>query len=161
MATYLHGSYPYKHHQEQDSANKHRTPTSCEKLRQVGCQEDGFDGAVGAHKHYHEDSRHAFAMQVETEQKGGHQHGNGDGESVSCLHVRGVAKEQDDEHHANVHGKVDNWDIELSLDVCRMLNSHARPEVQVHGFAQNGEGSTDKSLTGNDSRTRSHDDGKE
>ena len=29
-------------------------------------------------------------MQVETEQQGSHQHGDGDGESVGCLHVRGM-----------------------------------------------------------------------
>ena len=42
----------------------------------------------------------------------------------------------------------------------RMLDSHAWPEVQVHGFAQYGEGSADKCLTRNDCRTRGHDDGK-
>ena len=100
-------------------------------------------------------------MQVETEQQGGHQHGDGDGESVGCLHVRGVAKEQDDDNHADVHGKVDHRDIELSLYMGRMLDSHAGPEVQVHGFAQYGEGSADKCLTRNDCRTRGHDDGEE
>ena len=79
-------------------------------------------------------------MQVETEQQGSHQHGDGDGESVGCLHVRGVAEEQDDENHADVHGEVDHRDIELPLNMGRMLDSHARPEVQVHGFAQYGEG---------------------
>ena len=87
MAAYLHGSNPNIHHQKQDSANKHRTPSSCEKLRQIGCQEDCLDGAVCAHKQYREDSRHALAVQVETEKQGGHQHGDGDGEPVGCLHV--------------------------------------------------------------------------
>lgn len=32
MASYLHGPNPYIHHQEQDSANEHRTPSSSEKL---------------------------------------------------------------------------------------------------------------------------------
>ena len=32
LATYLHGTYPYIHHQEQDSANEHCAPASCEKL---------------------------------------------------------------------------------------------------------------------------------
>ena len=100
-------------------------------------------------------------MQVETEQQSGHQHGDGDGESVGSLHVRGVAEKQDDEYHADVHGEVYYWYIELSLNVGRMLYSHAWPEVQVHGFAQNGEGSADKCLTGNDCRTRGHDDGEE
>ena len=36
----------------------------------------------------------------------------------------------------------------------RMLDSHARPEVQVHGFAQYGEGSADECLARNDCRTR-------
>ena len=45
--------------------------------------------------------------------------------------------------------------------MCRMLDSHAGPEVQVHGFAQYGECSADKCLTRNDSRTRGHDDGEE
>ena len=74
--------------------------------------------------------------------------------------MRGVAEEQDDEHHADVHGEVDYRDIELSLYMGRMLDSHAWPEVQVHGFAQYGEGAADKCLTGNDCRTRGHDDGK-
>ena len=161
MASYLHGPNPYIHHQEQDSANEHRTPSSSEKLRQVGCQKDGFDGAVCAHKQYRQDSRHALAVQVETEQKGGHQHGDGDGESVGCLHVRGVAKEQDDENHADVHGKVDHRDIELSLYMGRMLDSHTQPEVQVHGFAQYREGAADKCLTCHDCRTRGHDDGED
>ena len=100
-------------------------------------------------------------MQVETEQQSGHQHGDGDGESVGSLHVRGVAEKQDDEHHADVHSEVYYWYIELPLNVGRMLYSHAWPEVQVHGFAQNGEGSADKCLTGNDCRTRGHDDGEE
>lgn len=87
MVAYLHGSNPYIHHQKQDSANKHRTPSSREEFRQVGCQEDCLDGAVCAHKQYREDSRHTLAVQVETEKQGGHQHGDGDGESVGCLHV--------------------------------------------------------------------------
>ena len=97
-------------------------------------------------------------MQVETEQQSGHQHGDGDGETVSSLHVRGVAKEQDDENYADIHGKVDHRYIELSLYMGRMLDTHTRPEVQVHGFAQYGEGAANKRLTGNDCRTRSHDD---
>ena len=100
-------------------------------------------------------------MQVETEQQCGHQHGDGDGETVGCLHVRGVAEEQDDENHTDVHGEVDCRDIELTLYMGRMLDSHAWPEVQVHGFAQYGEGAADKCLTGNDCRTRGHDDGEE
>ena len=32
MAAYLDGVDPYIHHQEQDSANKHRTPSSCEEF---------------------------------------------------------------------------------------------------------------------------------
>ena len=100
-------------------------------------------------------------MQVETEQQGSHQHGDGDGESVGCLHVRGVAEEQDDENHADVHGEVDHRDIELPLNMGRMLDSHARPEVQVHGFAQYGEGSADECLARNDCRTRGHDDSEE
>ena len=32
MSAYLHGSHPYIHHQEQDSANEHRTPSSCEEF---------------------------------------------------------------------------------------------------------------------------------
>ena len=43
----------------------------------------------------------------------------------------------------------------------RVLNSHAWPEVKVHGFAQNGEGSADECLTRNDCSTCGHDDGEE
>ena len=32
MAAYLHGFHPHVHHQEQDSANEHRTPSTCKKL---------------------------------------------------------------------------------------------------------------------------------
>ena len=75
--------------------------------------------------------------------------------------MRGVAKQQDDENYTDVHGKVDHRDVELSLYVGGMLDSHTRPEVQVHGFAQNGEGSADKCLTCNDCSTCGHDDGEE
>ena len=70
--------------------------------------------------------------------------------------MRRVAEEQDDENHADVHGEVDHRDIELPLNMGRMLDSHARPEVQVHGFAQYGEGSADECLARNDCRTRGH-----
>ena len=36
-----------------------------------------------------------------------------------------VMEKQDDEHHADVHGEVYYWYIELSLNVGRMLYSHA------------------------------------
>ena len=74
--------------------------------------------------------------------------------------MRGIAEQQDDENHTDVHGKVDHRDKQLILDMGRMLDAHARPEMQVHGFAQYGECSTDKCLTRNDCRSLCHDDGK-
>ena len=50
-------------------------------------EKEGVQEIDAADKQYRQDSRHALAVQVETEQKGGHQHGYGDGESVGCLHV--------------------------------------------------------------------------
>lgn len=100
-----------------------------------------------------------LGSQVETKQQGSHQHRDGNGETIGCLHVRGVAKQQDDENHTDVHGKVNHRDKQLSLYMGRVLDSHARPEMQVHSFAQYGESSTDECLTRHDGCTRGHDDG--
>ena len=155
------GTHPHQHHAEKNARDEQRTPSSGKKLGEVGGQEDALYDTVAANKDHAEDARHAPLAQVEAQEQGGHQHRDGDGKSVGGLHVGGVAKEEEDQHHTDIHGHIDRRDKQLALDMSGMLDAHPRPEVEVHRLAQDGERATDEGLACHDGCPCSHHDGED
>ena len=108
------GTHPHQHHAEKNARDEQRTPSSGKKLGEVGGQEDALYDTVATDKDHAEDARHAPLAQVEAQEQGGHQHRQGDGKSVGRLHVGGVAKEEKDQHHTDIHGHIDRRDKQLA-----------------------------------------------
>ena len=126
-------------------------------LGHVGREKETLDGEIDHQEDAHRPTRHPSLHQVAGEHEGGDDHGQGDGQTVGCLHVgRGLEHEhRDDTQH--VEHVVDDGDVDLALVGRRVLEAQHRPEVEVNGLAEDGEAAADEGLAGNDGRTGGHD----
>ena len=53
------------------------------------CNEEGtFDGKINDKEYDNYINRNLFIVEINAQQAGGHQHGNGDGKSIGRFHVR-------------------------------------------------------------------------
>ena len=86
-STDFQSGYPHKHDKAEYAAYQYRKPTSGYKFGEVRGKKYAFDYTIGSYKQNNQPTRGTVHTQVETQKQGCHQHGDGDGQSVGCLHV--------------------------------------------------------------------------
>ena len=120
---------PYIHHDEHDTSHEHRHPSAMNELEHVGNEEDTLKSDEENHKRYRDERRHTALPQIGEEQEGGHEHRDGDGQTVGGFHVLGTLEEQNDEDAEHVERRVDKRYVELSLHVGGVFDFLTWPEL--------------------------------
>ena len=100
------------------------------ELAETGDEEDRFDPAEHQQHQIGQESLLSEIAQIDAEQERGHQHGNGDGESVGRFHAGTGPEVQHHEGAADPEQTVDGADVELPLGIGGIADFQVRQEVQ-------------------------------
>ena len=100
------------------------------------------------------------AGDIARQQRGGHEHGHGDGEAIGAFHALGVLEQQHDEDAADPHDVVDERNIELTLGVAGVVDAQVRHKVEARCLGYQRERAGDERLRGDDGRHGRKHDGK-
>ena len=97
-------------------------------------------------------------MQIDRQEQGGHNHRDGNGETVGSLHVGGLGKVDHYEGAGDPEQPVHERNVDLSLDGGWIEHLDPWPDIQRNGFADERIGSADQSLTGDNGGSGGDDD---
>ena len=152
------GIVPDIHYHTDDARQQHGNPTAIEELRKVGYKEDTFQDYVKTNNGEDRPPHLPHMMQIASEEQCGHKHRYRNGKSVRRLHIARGTEQQYDYYAEHIKADIYKGNIELALHICRILDALPWPEVQVHGFTEDGEGTADKCLARHYCRNGSHGD---
>src|SRR5579872_2135743 len=116
-------------------------------------------GTLYAQEHdqdgYHQPHGQMFRpVQEPIHEQGRHEHGHRDREAIGGRHGLRGPEIQRDQKTAGTQDPVDAGDIDLPPDIGRELYRHLGPEIQADRFVDEGEGSADQGLAGDDGSRR-------
>ena len=155
----LRAAPPDHHHPQQQQREQGGDIAAVRELAERGDEEDRLDRAED---HEHEAGEYGLPAQlreVDREQQGRHQHGEGDGQAVGRLDTRAGAEVKHHQAAADPEDVIDDGDIELTLGVRRVTDLQVGQQVEQNGLGHQRVGAGDERLGSDDGRERAEHDG--
>ena len=148
--------FPDVHYDQEDQGDHDGNVAADHELAAACDEEHDLDEAEDD---THKGSGEYFALdldQIYHQEQCGHQHGDGDGQTVGVLDAAGCTEVEDYQAAAYPHDGVHQGYVKLTLLVRGISDLHVGQKIQVDGFRHQGEGACDQRLRCDDGCHRTY-----